>query len=84
MQQMGNTVDEMKDAMDEMKDNFDEILDDVGEVKDSLGEIKDGVSEIKCWCSPTPSFSVVETEASSQGTRSNRTFINGFPLQTRP
>ena len=50
----------------------------------TVGKIKDDVGEIKCECSALCIGSVVETEASAQGTRSNRTFKNGFPRRTRP
>ena len=56
----------------------------VAKIKGDVGEIKDDVGEIKCSCCATCVGSVVEAEASSQGTRSNRTFKNGFPHRTPP
>ena len=56
----------------------------VNEIKDNVGEIKDDVGEIKCLYSPTCIVSPEKTEAAPQGTRSNRTFENGFPHRTRP
>ena len=72
------------EAMRQMANTVAKIKGDVGEIKDDVGEIKDDVGEIKCSCCATCVGSVVEAEASSQGTRSNRMFKNGFPPRTHP
>ena len=72
------------DAVQRMENTLNEIMDNVGEIKHDVGEIKDDVGEIKCLCSPTCIVSPEKTESAPQGTRSSRTFENGFPLRTRP
>ena len=84
MRQMAYTVNEIKDDVGEIKGGVGKIREGVGEIKDDVGKIKDDVGETKCLCSFTCIVSIVQSEASPQGTRSNRMFENGFPRQTRP